>query len=214
MKLKSKFIILSAVMLAFFAFASFAIVKAADIESDAYGETYDSGGGGGGGTINFGSPIEPKTVPALVDMISTWLSGVVGGVAVLMIMYGGFRYVTSAGNPNNVKEAIGIIKSSVIGLVIIFGANIIMSEVNALLYGTESDNSFFNFVERAIPWFFGLIVGISVLVIIFAGFKMMTAGVYDSKEVESAKKMIQYVVIGLVVTSLSAAIVKFVVSVF
>lgn len=56
-----------------------------------------------------------------------------GIVAVIMIVYGGLQYVTSAGDPNKTKKAKNTILYSVIGLlVIIFAATIINFVVGAV----------------------------------------------------------------------------------
>lgn len=54
------------------------------------------------------------------------LSAVVGIVAVAMIIYAGFRYVTSAGSEGGVKTAKNAIIYAVIGLVIVALAQIIV----------------------------------------------------------------------------------------
>jgi len=193
------------------------------IVNTAFATNVTPGGGGvnpngeavdeNGNAIEFRSPIEPTTLPELIKMISSWLSGIVGAVAVLMIMVGGFQYVISTGDPAKTKAAINYIKYAVIGLVIIFGANIIISEINSLLYGSGTGSSFFDFTNRAIPWMFGIIVGVSVLSIIYAGYLFMIGG-DDPTKVKQAQSIIKFTVVGLVVASLAAFIVKFVTSIF
>lgn len=48
-------------------------------------------------------------------------------VAVVFVIYGGIRYITSAGNPDNTKAATGIIVNAVVGLVIAILASFIVS---------------------------------------------------------------------------------------
>src|SRR4030042_4578799 len=48
--------------------------------------------------------------------------GFLGIVAVALIMYGGFRYMTSAGNPEKVQEARKVLINTAIGLLIILTA--------------------------------------------------------------------------------------------
>jgi hypothetical protein len=62
----------------------------------------------------------------LVKKIINILSVVVGAVAVIMIIYGGFRYVTSAGNDSAVGSAKNTILYAVVGLVIVALAQIIV----------------------------------------------------------------------------------------
>lgn len=71
--------------------------------------------GGGGSTIN-----------ALAQKVVNIFSILVGGVAVIMIIYGGFRYITSGGDSGNVGNAKNTLIYAVVGLVIVALAQIIV----------------------------------------------------------------------------------------
>jgi hypothetical protein len=62
----------------------------------------------------------------IVKKIINILSVLVGAIAVIMIIFGGFRYVTSAGNDTNVSSAKNTILYAVIGLIIVALAQIIV----------------------------------------------------------------------------------------
>ncbi|MDD4661800.1 MAG: pilin [Candidatus Pacebacteria bacterium] len=55
--------------------------------------------------------------------VTTWLSTVGGGLAVLFIVVAGIMMVSSSENADNVKKAQDIIKWAMVGLVIILLAN-------------------------------------------------------------------------------------------
>jgi len=55
------------------------------------------------------------------------IMGVLAAVAVLMVTIGGFRYVTSEGNPENTKKARSTIVYALIGLVVAISAEAIVS---------------------------------------------------------------------------------------
>ncbi|MFA6322287.1 MAG: hypothetical protein WCX71_02305 [Candidatus Buchananbacteria bacterium] len=55
-----------------------------------------------------------------VMMIVQYMLGFLGIIAVLIILYGGFTWMTAAGNDEKVGKAKQIISAGVIGLVIIF----------------------------------------------------------------------------------------------
>ena len=76
---------------------------------------------GGGGDIR-----------ALALKIVNFFLGFLGLLAVIMVIYGGFLYVTSAGNQEKVDSAKKILLYSVIGIVIII---ISFALVNTLLGG-------------------------------------------------------------------------------
>ncbi len=74
----------------------------------------------------------------LADAINIF-SVIVGVVAVIMIIVGGFRYITSAGNQEKVKSAKNIIIYAIIGLVIVALAQVIVKFV--LNTATQPANS-------------------------------------------------------------------------
>ncbi len=75
-----------------------------------------------------GKSAESKADQLIADVVN-FISVVVGILAVIMIIYGGFRYITSAGNPENTKTARNIILYALIGLVIVALAQIIVKFV-------------------------------------------------------------------------------------
>lgn len=88
--------------------------------NSAAGDTTTSGcgnaGTGGGGTA----------IGNLAATAVNIFSIVVGAVAVIMIIYGGFRYITSGGASENVSNAKNTIIYAIIGLVIVAIAQIIV----------------------------------------------------------------------------------------
>jgi amino acid transporter len=72
-----------------------------------------------------------KTVDKLVADIINLVSSIVGIIAVIMIIYAGFRYVTSGGSDDAVKGAKRTITYAVIGLVVVALAQIIVHFVLA-----------------------------------------------------------------------------------
>lgn len=70
-----------------------------------------------------------STIENLIRDIVNILSIIVGIVAVIMIIYGGFRYVTSSGDSGNITTAKNIIVYSIIGLIIAALAQVIVKFV-------------------------------------------------------------------------------------
>jgi cytochrome bd-type quinol oxidase subunit 2 len=62
----------------------------------------------------------------LIRTIINVLSVIIGAIAVIMIIIGGFRYIVSAGNPEQAKNARNTILYAIIGLVIVALAQIIV----------------------------------------------------------------------------------------
>ena len=63
---------------------------------------------------------------ALITKIINIFSVIVGVVAVIMIIWGGFRYITSGGDSNNVGAAKNTILYAIVGLIIVALAQVIV----------------------------------------------------------------------------------------
>ena len=70
-----------------------------------------------------------NSVENLIKTVINIFSAVVGAVSVIMIIVGGFRYITSGGDSNNVSGAKNTILYAVVGLVIVAIAQIIVQFV-------------------------------------------------------------------------------------
>jgi len=78
--------------------------------------------GGTGCDVPGGSP----TIDSVVTAVVNTLSVIVGITAVIMIIIGGFKYVTSTGDANNVSSAKNTILYAIVGLVVVALAQIIV----------------------------------------------------------------------------------------
>lgn len=92
--------------------------------------------GGDCATTTDGSTSEVNDLIALVINI---FSIVVGVVAVIMIIIGGLKYITSSGDSNNVTSAKNTILYAIIGLVVVALAQFIVKFVLAKATGTGSE---------------------------------------------------------------------------
>lgn len=72
---------------------------------------------------------ESLTIYKLIDTVVTWLTTIVGIIAVLMLIYGGLVYITSAGNKDRAENAKKIITYSVLGIIVVVLARVIVSLV-------------------------------------------------------------------------------------
>jgi type IV secretion system pilin len=81
--------------------------------------------------INYGTytGLGTKDIREGVMNIVNVLLGFLGILAIIIILWGGFRWLTSGGNEEKVGEAKKIITAGIIGLVIIFTAYAIASFV-------------------------------------------------------------------------------------
>lgn len=70
-----------------------------------------------------------KKIDTTVQNLLNVLSIAVGILAVIMLIVGGFRFITSSGNPETIKSAKNTITYALIGLVIVALAQIIVNFV-------------------------------------------------------------------------------------
>jgi hypothetical protein len=88
---------------------------------------------GGAETLQFGEEGDcadtggaEETVNELVGTVINIFSIVVGIIAVIMIIYGGFKYITSGGDSGNIGSAKNTILFAIVGLIIVAMAQIIV----------------------------------------------------------------------------------------
>lgn len=80
--------------------------------------------------VNLGNRDLKATIASIINLILSFL----GVLAVLIILLGGFKWMTSQGSSDKVDEAKKLIGEGVVGLVIIFAAYAIASFVLNQLY--------------------------------------------------------------------------------
>ncbi len=60
-----------------------------------------------------------RTLPETVGGLINGFLGLLGIIFIVLLIYGGFKYMTAQGESDNIKTATGIIRDALIGLVII-----------------------------------------------------------------------------------------------
>lgn len=74
-------------------------------------------------------------ITQVIFTIIDWVLIVTGAFAVLMLIIGGFRYITSAGNESQVEGAKNTMTFAIIGLVIVLLAYVIATTINTIILG-------------------------------------------------------------------------------
>ena len=72
------------------------------------------------GTTKLTNPLGTTSIPNIIGRIIRGLLGIVGSVALLMFVYGGFTLLTSGGSSDKVKKGKDILVWATIGIVFIF----------------------------------------------------------------------------------------------
>lgn len=65
---------------------------------------------------------EPQTPEYYVGLVINIIFSLLGVIAITLIIFNGFKWMTAGGNDNKVKEAQGGLTSSIIGLLIILAS--------------------------------------------------------------------------------------------
>lgn len=58
----------------------------------------------------------------IVINLINWVLGILALIAVVLILFGGFKWMTAAGNPSKVEEAQKLLIAAIIGMVIVMAA--------------------------------------------------------------------------------------------
>jgi hypothetical protein len=69
-------------------------------------------------------------LPRCVNQIYTWSLGIGALLALLMMIIGGYYYMTASGNAEQASKGTEYIWGAVIGLVILFGAYLLLNTIN------------------------------------------------------------------------------------
>lgn len=91
----------------------------------------------GNGVTVLQNPLTTDDPREIVGLVIRAVLGIVGSLALLMFIYGGFLWVTSAGNDEKVKKGKDIIVWASIGLAVIFFSYIMVTFVIGALTGSS-----------------------------------------------------------------------------
>ena len=140
---------------------------------------------------------------------------VAGAVAVIFIIYGGIRYITSQGQPENVKGAQATLLAAIIGLVIALVSTDAVNFIGNQLGGTVGASGLpeiaanQSLIQTILDIVFSIIGAISLLMIVLSGFKYVTSG-GNSEKASNAKNTLLYSLIGLAISVFAFVIVNFI----
>lgn len=76
-----------------------------------------------------------KSIPEVITGIQHWVMGIIAAVATLFLIIGGLRYMTAAGDPAQVEQAKGNLKSALMGYALAVLAPVILQVLQGILGG-------------------------------------------------------------------------------
>lgn len=80
-----------------------------------------------GQAVTLYNPLGTTDVPTLIGKVLSVVIGVIGAIALAIFIYGGFLWMTSAGDSKNVEKGKNAMVYAVLGLIVIFSASTVMN---------------------------------------------------------------------------------------
>lgn len=94
-----------------------------------------SAGGGGGSGTGLQNPLPTADIPTILGGVLRAFFGVLGSIALLMFIYGGFTWLTSGGAAEKIQKGKDTMVWAVLGIAITFAAYAIVNFVIGALTG-------------------------------------------------------------------------------
>ena len=180
-----------------------------------------------GDTVPIQSPITPETIPDLICLVTQFITiKLMPPIAVIMMLWASFLFLTSAGQPGKIKQANEVVVWTIIGAGILLLSTalitLVMSTLNANPQATatittnlgqcswESTKTtvvgtILN-VVNLFSWFIGVL---SVAMALYSGFLFMTSRGNPQNAVK-AGKTIFYAIVGITVAVIAYSIIQIV----
>lgn len=133
------------------------------------------------------------------------------------VIYGGYLYMSSSGDPGKVSSAKKTLTQAFIGLAIVMSASVILNSIRIAL-GADSFNENCatgecvdpgTMITSLIQWVIGVAGAVALIFIVVGAFGYITSS-GDPSKVQKAKQTILYAAIGLVIVALAEIITAFV----
>lgn len=121
-----------------FSFFVFSQASTINAESLLDSQTGFTGNNEIGGT--FGAKSKATDIRLIVASVIKVIIGLLGIIFVSLLVWAGFKWMTSGGSDDKIKEAQDLIKTAIIGLIIVLASYAITAFViNNVIYSVEGD---------------------------------------------------------------------------
>ena len=104
------------------------IVFLATLPTVVFGE-----GGGGTGSAGISNPIKATSIQALIDAVLTIIIAVGTPIAILFLIFSGFKFVMARGKPDGIKDAREMFIWTLVGIAILLGASLLAEIVRGTI---------------------------------------------------------------------------------
>ncbi len=136
------------------------------------------------------------------------------------VIYGGYLYVFSGGDPSKLATGKKALSQAFIGLAIVVSANVILNTIRIALgadftqdcaTSDACEKAASTMIDHAISWVISIAGIVSAIFVVYGGISYATSAGEPSK-LQKAKSMITYALIGLAIVALARVITAFVFS--
>ncbi len=139
---------------------------------------------------------------------------VVGYLAVGFVIYGGYLYIMSQGDPGKAAKGKRTLMMAIIGVIIAMGSSVIVNTGTTILgidrsAGWEQQEVTQEQIQNAFNWAYAMAGLVAVLFIVYGGVTYLTSQ-GDPAKASKATRTVLYAVAGLVIVILAAVITAFV----
>ena len=170
---------------------------------------------------NCGVNLEPQSeddlksdAAKIATNVLTDLTIIAAYLVIGYVIYGGYLYMFSDGDPTKAASGKKTLLHAFIGLAIVLSANIILSSIRIALLGnsqltTVDSATASTLVTNLIQWVVGIAGIVAAAFLVIGGISYLTS-TGDSNKLQKAKNTIMYALIGLVIVALAEVITAFV----
>lgn len=154
------------------------------------------------GTISFSNPLSFSTVQDATTVFLNALQGIIVTLAIIFIVIGGVLYIISGGDEGKIKTAKAAITAAMIGLAIAIAAPSFLKEIYIMVTGAApagvGGSTIAEIAGRVLNFLLS-IVGVLALIMLVIGGAMYIIAAGDESKIETAKKIVKWAIIGIVV---------------
>ena len=152
----------------------------------------------------------------IVANVLTDLTVIAAYLVIGYVIYGGYQYMLSNGDPGKVANGKKTLVQAFIGLAIVILSNVILNTIRIALGANFADDCTASecvdpndMVTGAIQWVIGVAGVVAVVFVVIGGISYATSA-GDSNKLQKAKQTILYAIIGLILVALAEVITAFV----
>lgn len=157
-----------------------------------------------------------KAIWQIVLNVSTDLTVAAAYLVIGFVIYGGYLYMLSNGDPGKVATGKKTLIQAFIGLAIVMSAHLIMDSIRVALLGGGSFSNCASkgcvdpntLITESIQWTIGVAGVVAAIFVVAGGIGYMTSA-GDPSKTQKAKNTLLYALIGLAIVALAEAITAF-----